>query len=194
MRFFADKRRRLARLAIAEHPPAPLATPMNDRDLERIYDAHASGLFRYLETFTRTETDARDLLQELFIKLARGMKMEARNEKAFLYRLAHNLAIDWLRRRAARGDSEERMCREQDGGGQAAADPDMAMLARSFADALAKLPDEQRTIVRLKLWEGMTFEEIAEAQGIPLNTAASRYRYAIDKLRTLLRPIHEELR
>jgi RNA polymerase sigma-70 factor (ECF subfamily) len=39
----------------------------------------------------------------------------------------------------------------------------------------------------------MTFEEIAETQGIPLNTAASRYRYAIDKLRTRLRPLYDEI-
>ena len=39
---------------------------MNERELEQIYDAHASGLFRYLFTFTKTEADAKDLLQELF--------------------------------------------------------------------------------------------------------------------------------
>ena len=166
---------------------------MNDRQLERIYDAHASGLFHYLATFTKTEADARDLLQELFIKLARGVKVEMQSEKAFLYRQAHNLAIDWLRRRQARWDSEERLLKELDGGGRPGADPDAALLAGSFAGAMKKLPDEQRTIVQLKLWDGLTFEEIAEAQGIPLNTAASRYRYALDKLRTLLRPIYEEL-
>jgi RNA polymerase sigma-70 factor (ECF subfamily) len=45
----------------------------------------------------------------------------------------------------------------------------------------------------LKLWEGLTFEQIAEALDIPANTAASRYRYGLDKLRGLLRPIYEEL-
>ena len=74
---------------------------MNDRELERLYDAHASGLFHYLVTFTKTEADARDLLQEIFIKLARGVKMGVQSEKAFLFRLAHNLAIDWMRRRRA---------------------------------------------------------------------------------------------
>ncbi len=166
---------------------------MNDRELEHLYDAHASGLFHYLVTFTKGEADARDLLQELFIKLARGVKMELQSEKAFLYRLAHNLAIDWLRRRKVRWDSEERLVKELDEGGQRAPDPDAALLARCFAEAMKKLPDEQRTIVQLKLWDGLTFDEIAEAQGIPLNTAASRYRYALDKLRTLLRPIYEEL-
>ncbi len=166
---------------------------MNDHELEQAYDAHASGLFHYLVTFTKTEVDARDLLQELFIKLARGAKAEMRSEKAFLYRLAHNLAIDWLRRRKVRWDSEERLIAELDEDQQRAADPDTELLAWSFAEAMKTLPDEQRTVVQLKLWDGLTFEEIADAQGIPLNTAASRYRYALEKMRTLLRPLYEEM-
>ena len=167
---------------------------MNDAELERLYDAHASGLFHYLVTFTKTEADARDLLQEIFIKLARGaMDRCVQMEKAFLYRLAHNLAVDWLRRRRARWDSEERLMKELSDGQQNAPDPDAAVLARGFADAMKTLPDEQRTIMQLKLWDGLTFDEIAEAQGIPLNTAASRYRYALEKLRALLRPLYEEL-
>ena len=166
---------------------------MNKPELERIYDAHASGLFHYLVTFTKNEADARDLLQELFIKLARGTPQEMRSEKAFLYLLAHNLAIDWMRRRKTRWDSEERLLREVEDGLQTLPDPDALALARCFAQAMKSLPAEQRTIVQLKLWDGLTFEEIAEAQKIPLNTAASRYRYGLDKLRTLLRPIYEEL-
>lgn len=166
---------------------------MNESELERIYDAHASGLFHYLVTFTKNEADARDLLQELFIKLARGAERELRSEKAFLYRLAHNLAIDWMRRRKVRWDSEARLLKEVDEGVQTLPDPDALALARCFAQAMKSLPDEQRTIMQLKLWDGLTFEEIAEAQAIPLNTAASRYRYGLDKLRALLRPIYEEL-
>ncbi|MEA3210309.1 MAG: hypothetical protein QOE70_3366 [Chthoniobacter sp.] len=166
---------------------------MKDRELERIYDAHASGLFHYLVAITKTEADARDLLQELFIKLARGMTMEVKSEKAFLFRLAHNLAIDWLRRRQVRWDSEQRLIRERDPDEQHASDPDAALLTRSFAEAMKTLPDEQRTILQLKLWDGLTFEEIADAQGIPLNTAASRYRYGLEKLRTRLRPLYEEV-
>ena len=150
--------------------------PLSHRELERLYDAHASGLFHYLATLTKNEADARDLLQEVFIRLARLENTTSlENEKPFVFRLAHNLAIDWLRRRKTRWDSEERL------------------LAGHFAAAMRSLPDEQRTIAQLQLWDGLTFEEIAHTQNIPLNTAASRYRYAIDKLRTLLRPIYEEL-
>jgi RNA polymerase sigma-70 factor (ECF subfamily) len=167
---------------------------MNDHELERLYDAHASGLFHYLVSFTKTEADARDLLQELFIKVARGAPPEAvQSEKAWLFRLAHNLAVDWLRRRKVRWDTEERLLRELAGSQQLAHDPDARALAEHFAAAMLTLPEEQRTVMQLKLWDGLTFEEIAEAQGIPLNTAASRHRYALEKLRTLLRPLYEEL-
>jgi RNA polymerase sigma-70 factor (ECF subfamily) len=167
---------------------------MNDRELERLYDAHASGLFHYLVSFTQTEADARDLLQELFIKLARGSSCDAvLSQKAWLFRMAHNLALDWLRRRKVRWDTEDRLLRELAGGQQLAHDPDARLLAERFAEAMRALPEEQRAVMQLKLWDGLTFEEIATAQGIPLNTAASRHRYALEKLRTLLRPLYEEL-
>jgi RNA polymerase sigma-70 factor (ECF subfamily) len=171
-----------------------VTTTMTDRELERLYDSHAGGLFHYLVTFTKTEADARDLLQELFIKLARGAAKEGvQSEKAWLYRLAHNLAVDWLRRRKVRWDAEERLIKEMEAGHHTTADPDSLLMARHFAEAMKSLPDDQRVVMQLKLWEGMTFEEIAEAQGVPLNTAASRYRYGLEKLRTVLRPLYEEL-
>ena len=73
-------------------------------------------------------------------------------------------------------------------------DPDQAEFAKRLEAALALLPMEQRSVAQLKLWDGLTFEEIAEVQGIPLNTAASRYRYALEKLRSELRPLYDELK
>ena len=63
-------------------------------DLERLYDEHAQPLYAFLLNFTRDEADTRDLLQELFIKLARSPHLLAsvREERAFLIRLAHNTA------------------------------------------------------------------------------------------------------
>jgi RNA polymerase sigma-70 factor (ECF subfamily) len=53
-------------------------------------------------------------------------------------------------------------------------------------EALRTLPPEQREVIHLKLFEGMTFQEIAVITEESINTIASRYRYAIDKLRPLL--------
>src|SRR5581483_10812151 len=137
-------------------------------DLGRLYDEHAQALFAFLLNFTRNEADTRDLLQELFVKVARqpGILSGVREERSFLIRLAHNLAIDLMRRRGTRQRNYEQLAGESSG---------------LFTPALAELPPEQRAVAHLKVWEGLTFDQIAEILEIPLNTAASRYRYALDK-------------
>jgi RNA polymerase sigma-70 factor (ECF subfamily) len=60
--------------------------------------------------------------------------------------------------------------------------------ALSLQAALLELPEEQREAVMMRIWSGMTLEEIAVATGVSLNTAASRYRYALEKLRERLKP------
>jgi RNA polymerase sigma-70 factor (ECF subfamily) len=53
--------------------------------------------------------------------------------------------------------------------------------------AMRALPPEQREVVHMKVFEGMTFQEIADTTDEPLNTVASRYRYALEKLRAFLK-------
>ncbi len=165
-------------------------------DLESLYDEHAQALFAFLLNFTRDEHDTRDVLQEVFLKLARrpDLLRAARDERAFLLRLAHNSAIDLMRRRRTRGDCHDRFGAEQISLFAPAADQDETAFRAELASALGELPADQRAVVHLKLWEGLTFEQIADALEIPLNTAASRYRYGLDKLRERLRPIYEELK
>ena len=165
-------------------------------DIERLYDEHAQPLYAFLLNFTRGEADTRDLLQEIFIKLAREPKLFAgiRNERAFLIRLAHNAAIDLMRRRGTRSRTKENLAADLISPFAPAGDPDENLFRDELASALAELPVEQRAVLHLKLWEGLTFEAIAAALDISPNTAASRYRYGIDKLRALLRPIYEEIK
>jgi RNA polymerase sigma-70 factor, ECF subfamily len=165
-------------------------------DLERLYDAHAQALFAFLLNFTRHEADTRDLLQELFVKLARqpGLLDGVREERAFLIRLAHNLAIDALRRRATRQKNYDQLAADTAALFAPSDDPDEQALRKTLAQALGELPADQRAVLHLKLWEGMTFEQIAEALDISPNTAASRYRYGLDKLRDRLRPLYEEIK
>src|ERR1039458_6369700 len=87
---------------------------MAQTDIERLYDEHAQALFAYLLNFTRQEADTRDLLQELFIKLAKRPELldGVRDERAFLLRLAHNLAIDLIRRRGTREKHHEQLAGE----------------------------------------------------------------------------------
>jgi RNA polymerase sigma-70 factor (ECF subfamily) len=165
-------------------------------DLERIFDEHAQALFAFLLNLTRDENDTHDLLQEIFARLARepGLLRGARDERAFLIRLAHNAAIDLMRRRGTRQKYHDQFAEEVVSIFAADENPDTAAFRESLSRAMAELPDDQRTVVYLKLWENLTFEQIAEALDIPPNTAASRYRYGIDKMRERLRPLYEELK
>ncbi len=165
-------------------------------DLERLYDEHAQALFAFLLNLTRNEDDTREVLQDIFVKLARqpDLLAAARDPRAFLLGLAHNAAIDRIRRRGTRGTYHERFRAEQSSPFAPTADPDEAVFRAELASALSELPLEQRAVVHLKLWEGLTFAQIATALDIPPNTAASRYRYGLDKLRELLRPLYDEIK
>jgi RNA polymerase sigma-70 factor (ECF subfamily) len=167
-----------------------------DMELERLYDDHAQALFAFLLNFTHDDHDTRDLLQEIFVRLAKQPELlnDARDERAFLIRLAHNAAIDQMRRRGARQKYQEQLAGEMSGIFATVENPDEAAFREALSGALVELPVEQRMVVHLKLWENLTFEQIADALDIPPNTAASRYRYGIDKLREQLRPLYEEIK
>ncbi|MGA9452364.1 MAG: RNA polymerase sigma factor [Verrucomicrobiia bacterium] len=167
-----------------------------ESELRRLYDEHAQSLFAFLLNLTRNQADTHDLLQDIFIKLARDPDLLAgvRDERAFLIRLAHNAAIDLIRRRAVRDKTREQFAAESLSPFAPTRDPDEQTFRAALADALAGLPPEQRAVIHLKLWEQLTFEQIADALDLPPNTAASRYRYGLDKLRDRLRPLYEEMK
>jgi RNA polymerase sigma-70 factor (ECF subfamily) len=164
-------------------------------ELEDIYDGHASALHAFLLNLTRNEADTRDLLQEVFVRIARRSNLDGVGDpRRFLLRLAHNLAVDMIRRRTARERRQDGYAADQKTLFAPVDDADRAAFEAELSRALAALPVEQQAVVHLKLWEEMTFEEVAEALEISPNTAASRYRYGIDKLRALLRPFYDEIK
>lgn len=172
-----------------------IVTALTPSELTRLHAAYADGLFRYFWAAAGSVADAEDLVQEFFVKLARtGAAVRAVScERAWLFRVARHLVTDWHRRRTRRAEvpGEEALALLEYGA--AGDDPDAAALAREMAAALAQLPPEQRTAAQLRLWEGLSLAEIAEIQAVPLQTAASRLRYALQRLRTLLQPLYSEL-
>jgi RNA polymerase sigma-70 factor (ECF subfamily) len=165
---------------------------MTERELEALYDAHAEALFRFLLMLTGSDADARDLVQEVFVRIARNPKSLARaaHVRAFLLRSARNAAYDLFRRRGTRQDREGEW---QEAAGLFTPEQDLSgEQVEAIEKALLELPPEQRAVVYLKVWCGLTFEAVAELLEISPNTAASRYRYAADKLRDRLRPYERE--
>lgn len=165
-------------------------------DLAQLYDDHAQALFAFLLTFTRSQQDTQDVLQEVFLKIARRPDLlhTVRDTRGFLLRLSHNLAVDLIRRDVAGKTRAHRVSSETTTLFAPSPDPDEAAFRNALAEAMEELPSDQRSVVHLRLWEARTFEEIAEILDIPQNTAASRYRYGIDKLSRRLRPLYEEIK
>src|SRR6266550_4592602 len=115
-------------------------------DLERLYDEHAQALFAFLLNLTRNEADTRDLLQDLFVKLAQKSSLmeSVRDERAYLLRLVHNAAIDLMRRRSAQQRNCEELATATDfvPAFAAAANPDEHAFRQALSEGLADLPAE----------------------------------------------------
>jgi len=162
-----------------------------------LFDLVAGRLLRYARLFTRHEQDAEDVLQSALMRTALHAEglAQANYPWAYLIRTVRNEALRVVdRRNHARGTSQIE-------GEEHWADPDAvswpgdllerAELRALVRDALSALPEEQSEVLVLKLWEELTFAEIATVCEVSPNTAASRYRYALEKLAPQLVSLQE---
>ncbi len=142
---------------------------------EAVYEALSAPLYTVLRRIVRDRTLAEDLLQELFLKLYREPPVRAHRPRAYLFQMAHNLALDALRARREEVPLDE----------QGAAWP-RDDLRLDLERALAQLEPRDAELVTLHVNGGLKFREAAEAMGMPLGTVLWRYRRAIGRLQTLL--------
>jgi RNA polymerase sigma-70 factor (ECF subfamily) len=155
--------------------------------LNELYDRYGEKMYHYLALRLGSMEDAEDVLQETFCRLARYSVRWAlvRNPKAFVFGVLRNEANRHLAKRLKRRAEEASNPGNMDGLASVIEGPEEALPAL-LARALSGLPDEQREVIVLKIFEGFSFKEIAAVCDIPVNTAASRYRYGIEKLRSSL--------
>ena len=166
---------------------------MNRDQLEKIYDEHADAVFGLFLSFSRNETDARDLLQDWLVRISQQDLPETlRNERSWFLKTAYNLAVDWSRGAQAQRKTRNSAAKEWSEF-QPESDPDREEMRIQLETSLRQLPADQQAAVRMKLWDGLSFREIGEALGISTNTAASRYQYGIAKLKKSLGPLYLEL-
>lgn len=161
---------------------------MTEADLTRLHQAYAEPAYRLAWSVTADESLAKDVVQEVFLKLVRQPSLleGVQSERAMIFTMARNLALDALRRRRTRDDTQQRWSRELPQWFEPTIDDDSEERQQHIVAALVALPEEQRTAVHLHLWEGLSFREIGEIEGLPTQTIASRYRYGLDKLRAAL--------
>ena len=134
--------------------------------------------------------DAEDIVQEAFVRYWRS-RQRATAPVAYLYACVKHCALDWQRGRLRRRGEEQTARPEAE---RLFASPLEQDERRSAIEAaLRDLPEDQREVLVMKIWGGLSFPQIAEALGLSANTVASRHRYALAKLREQLaeEPTHE---
>jgi len=155
--------------------------------LEELYDRYGEKLYHYLVFRLGSCQDAEDILQEVFYRFSRyavRWRM-VKNPEAFVFKAARNEANRFLKRRMMQQESMKMKPDHICALASVIKGPDEKS-EKLLAEALGELPDEQREVVLLKVFQELTFREIARICGISQNTAASRYRYALAKLRLFL--------
>jgi RNA polymerase sigma-70 factor (ECF subfamily) len=162
------------------------AQSLGRTDLGALYDEHAAALYRLLLAMLGSPDDAQDVLSEVFLAVARQDLRRIGNLRVYLLAAARNRAVSVLRRRKREVNVEPTNPCFIDLG---RVDTRDQLLAHAVEDALRDLPADQREVIALKVYEGLTFAEIAAITHTPPNTVASRYRYAIEKLRRALREL-----
>lgn len=160
---------------------------------ELLYARHKSALYRYLQRMCRERAD--DIFQEVWSKvIASREHYEVRAQfKTFLFRIAHHCAIDDWRRTKSRHEQLamdiESLVDELPAAEYERPDARMSesQLECEFRQALMRLPAEQREVFLLYEETGLSLDEIGKITGANMETAKSRLRYAVSKLRAALK-------
>ena len=158
-----------------------------DEDWKVCFCEAAPGLVLFARQFVQSIADAEDIVQDAFVKFWR--KQHSIENRALLFAAVRSIALDSIRRDARRARRENTASAESEQVTTPKFDTDDDE-QRALAAAVDRLPPDQREVLVMKIWNDLTFVEIAGALGISQNTAASRYRYALTALKKSLVP-HE---
>lgn len=157
---------------------------LNDESWGNWFQLYGPKLLLCARQWTRSLADAEDVVQEAFVRYWRNQRRLGGDPKALLFTSVRRAAFDLARRDQRRANREERAVAGLDETESLFEPlPEADDRRRAIEAALRRLSAEQREVLMLKIWGELTFEEIAQQLDIPLNTAASRYRYALGALR-----------
>lgn len=153
-------------------------------DWRQLLARHGPALLLLARQYVPDLADAEDVLQEALVRYWRSRERAA-DPSAYLFGCVRGCALEWLRARQRRGRREQVVARSE----RVFFESQVLAEERRHAieAALATLPSEQREVVVLRIWGGLSFANIGEVLGVSINTAMSRHRYALERLRRLLR-------
>lgn len=165
---------------------------------EKLVKRYESKIYNHGLRLTGNASDAMDLMQEVFLGVYRNLHRFRGDAKfsSWIFRIAHNKAVDMNRRKRLlmatprTNDQDEELDLFDTVAGDEHDEPEFRLSEEEgnehIVALLATLPINQRLIVELKVFQSLTFEEIAEMQDISVNTAKTRFYSALRKLKVVL--------
>ena len=156
---------------------------------EVLYQRHNNALYRYLLRLCHHRDTAEDIFQDVWGKIIKSRQNYRPTAKfsTFLYRVAHNCFIDHIRRNKRHSHTVDiEPDNQPDPGDQPEALAERSMARRRLDAALRELPEEQRDVFLLHEEAGLNLDQIASVTGANRETAKSRLRYAVKKLRVAI--------
>lgn len=163
---------------------------------EQLIRRHKNKVFAYISLYIRDQALAEDLFQDTFMKVIQSVKSGRYQDNgkfiSWVMRIAHNLIIDHFRRikqmntisnddydsdlfnskKLADSTVEDNMIRKQ--------------IQKDVRKMISQLPDDQREVVILRHYAGLSFKEIADMTDVSINTALGRMRYALINMRKIM--------
>jgi RNA polymerase sigma-70 factor, ECF subfamily len=161
---------------------------MTPPDWSELYERHAAALLLYARQWLPRPSDAEDAVHDAFVRLIRSPRQFDEKPVPVLYQAVKWACLDRIRKESRRDQREEQVQAQEAEPVESLFETHLEQRERREAleAAVKRLPDEQREVITLKIWSELGFREIAEVLGISINTAGSRYRYALKKLGQML--------
>lgn len=167
---------------------------------EVLVNRHKNKVYTYIYLMVKDEALSEDIFQDTFIRVINTLKKGKYNEEGkflpWVMRIAHNLVIDHFRKqqkmptvRETQGYGDEEFdifSTIANGDGTAESDMINTQIRSDVKKLIEHLPDEQKEVVKMRLYFDMSFKEISDLTGVSINTALGRMRYALINLRKLI--------
>jgi RNA polymerase sigma-70 factor (ECF subfamily) len=156
--------------------------------VRQIYELYSDQMLTLANALLNDIAAAEDVVHDVFIKFALsldGFKLK-KSLRAYFVTCTRNLARDRLRARKRHTEKLPRLGRKDVDHTTPDTQAQQKESSALLRNALQHLPIEQREVVVLRIRTGLTFKQIADMQDVSANTAQGRYRYGLDKLRSLL--------
>ncbi len=164
-------------------------------DWKRTFEQVAPQLVLYARQIVDSKADAEDVVQMAFVRWWRRFPDGDSAHIPLLYAAVRTIALDQRRSdtRRVKRESKADIALPHENAPAFDPQPGQQEIASIVEEALKRLPGQQREVVTLKLWGGLTFNEIAAMTGESINTVAGRYRHALQTLQKKLAPLKEDL-